>query len=81
MINTRYSVYPNEKRAKRERRYDAGRSFKRDKKQICNVFSILSSLCRLQLDGFLFELDQSNVCRDIQKIECMPQCKDHYMDM
>jgi DDE superfamily endonuclease len=62
----------------RERKYGAGRSFKLDVK---NRFLILLVYYRLYitytLTGFLFDLDQSNVCRDIQKIEplirkCVP---------
>ena len=56
----------------------AGRHFKLDVK---NRFLMLLVYCRLYitytLAGFLFDLDQSNVCRDIQKIEplvrkCVP---------
>ena len=48
------------------------------KKQISNAFGVLSSLYHLHsVAGFLFDLDQSNICRDIQKIEplirnCLP---------
>ena len=66
------------KRKKRERSMGAGRHFKMDVK---NRFLILLVYYRLYitytLAGFLFDLDQSNVCRDIQKIEplvrqCVP---------
>ena len=66
------------KRKGRERRLGAGRHFKMD---IKNRFIMLLVYCRLYitytLTGFLFDLDQSNVCRDIQKIEplirkCVP---------
>jgi hypothetical protein len=55
----------------RERKFGAiGRSFKLDVK---NKFLMLLDYYRLYitytLDGFLFDLDQSNICRDIQKIE------------
>ncbi len=62
----------------RERRIGAGRHFKLDVK---NRFLMLLVYYRLYitytLSGFLFDLDQSNVCRDIQKIEglirqCVP---------
>ena len=63
----------------RERKLGAiGRHFKRDVK---NRFLMLLVYYRLYitytLTGFLFDLDQSNVCRDIQKIEslirkCLP---------
>jgi hypothetical protein len=62
----------------RERSIGAGRHFKLDVK---NRFLMLLAYYRLYitytLTGFLFDLDQSNVCRDIQKIEplvrkCVP---------
>jgi hypothetical protein len=50
----------------------AGRHFKLDVK---NRFLMLLLYYRLYitytLAGFLFDLDQSNVCRDIQKIESL----------
>ncbi len=56
----------------RERRIGAGRHFKLDVK---NRFLMLLVYYRLYitytLAGFLFDLDQSNVCRDIQKIESL----------
>ncbi len=56
----------------RERRIGAGRPFKLDLK---NRFLMLLVYYRLYitytLTGFLFDLDQSNVCRDIQKIESL----------
>jgi hypothetical protein len=58
------------KDTKRERKAGAGRPFKLDVK---NRFLMLLVYYRLYitytLAGFLFDLDQSNVCRDIQKIE------------
>lgn len=66
------------KRKDRERRLGAGRHFRIDVK---NRFIMLLVYYRLYitytLTGFLFDLDQSNVCRDIQKIEplirkCVP---------
>ncbi len=62
----------------RERSIGAGRHFKLDVK---NRFLMLLVYYRLYitytLAGFLFDLDQSNICRDIQKIEplvreCVP---------
>jgi hypothetical protein len=62
----------------RERSIGAGRHFKLDVK---NRFLMLLVYYRLYmtytLAGFLFDLDQSNICRDIQKIEplvrkCLP---------
>src|SRR5512135_3262110 len=58
--------------------FGAGRHFKLHKK---NRFLMLLVYYRLYvtytLAGFLFDIDQSNVCRDIQKIEglirkCVP---------
>jgi hypothetical protein len=66
------------KRKNRERSIGAGRHFKLDVK---NRFLMLLIYYRLYitytLAGFLFNLDQSNICRDIQKIEglirqCVP---------
>jgi hypothetical protein len=54
---------------KRERKAGAGRPFKLDVK---NRYLMLLVYYRLYITytlvGFLFDLDQSNVCRDIQKI-------------
>ena len=56
----------------RERSIGAGRHFKLDVK---NRFLMLLVYYRLYitytLAGFLFDLDQSNICRDIQKIESL----------
>ena len=66
------------KRKERERAIGAGRRFKLDVK---NRFLMLLVYYRLYityaLAGFLFDLDQSSVCRDMQKIEplvrnCLP---------
>ena len=55
---------------RRERSIGAGRHFKLDVK---NRFLMLLVYYRLYitytLAGFLFDMDQSNICRDIQKIE------------
>ena len=60
------------KRKDREREIGAGRHFKLD---IRDRFLMLLVYYRLYitytLTGFLFDLDQSNVCRDIQKIESL----------
>jgi hypothetical protein len=62
----------------KKRKFGAGRHFKLDVK---NRFVMLLVYYRLYitytLAGFLFDLDQSNICRDIQKIEgligqCVP---------
>jgi len=66
------------KRDVRERKVGAGRPFKLD---VRNRLLMLLIYYRLYitytLTGFLFDLDQSNICRDIQKIEslvrqCLP---------
>ena len=60
------------KRKERERSMGAGRHFKLNTK---NRFLMLLVYYRLYitytLAGFLFDLDQSNICRDIQKIELL----------
>ena len=72
-IEKRYHQHETQrltKRKSRERSIGAGRHFKLDVK---NRFIMLLVYYRLYitytLAGFLFDLDQSNVCRDIQKIE------------
>ena len=66
----KYSVYHPKRKDVRERRVGAGRPFKLDVK---DRFIMLIVYYRLYitytLAGFLFDLDQSNICRDIQKIE------------
>src|SRR6185436_16866968 len=76
---TKHEIQRLSKRNKnRERNIGAGRSFKIDLK---NRFLMLLVYYRLYttytLAGFLFDLDQSSICRDIQKIEslvrkCLP---------
>lgn len=62
----------SKRKNKRERSIGAGRPFKLDVK---NRFLMLLVYYRLYttyaLAGFLFDVDQSNVCRDIQKIELL----------
>jgi len=74
-ITKRYNKYENKrlsKRKNRKRSIGAGRHFKLDVK---NRFLMILVYYRLYitytLAGFLFDLDQSNICRDIQKIECL----------
>ena len=67
----RHEIQRLSKRNKdRERNVGAGRPFKLDLK---NRFLMLLIYYRLYitytLAGFLFDLDQSNICMDIQKIE------------
>ena len=72
----RYSVY-QKKKGKRTV-YRGRQAFQVEhKKQVYDAFSVLSSLQTYTLTGFLFNLDQSNICRDIQKVEplirnCLP---------
>ncbi len=81
-ITKRYAKHEIQRLSKRkkdrERDIGAGRHFKLDVK---NRFLMLLVYYRLYitytLTGFLFDLDQSNICRDIQKIEglirqCIP---------
>jgi hypothetical protein len=67
------------KRKNRERSIGAvGRPFKIDvKNRILMVIVYYRLYITYTLSGFLFDLDQSNICRDIQKIEplikqCLP---------
>ncbi len=68
----KHEVQRLSKRKERERSIGAGRHFKLDVK---NRFLMLLVYYRLYitytLAGFLFGLDQSNICRDIQKIESL----------
>ena len=81
-ITKRYHDYDlkrlSSKRKNRKRTIGAGRHFKLD---VRDRFLMLLVYYRLYitytLAGFLFDLDQSNICRDIQKIEklirqCLP---------
>jgi hypothetical protein len=75
---TKYEIQRLSKRKDRKRKIGAGRPFKMD---LRDRFVMLLVYYRLYityaLAGFLFNLDQSNICRDIQKIEglireCVP---------
>ena len=79
-IESKYNEYERKRlsRRKRERKVGAGRPFKLKVKE---RFLILLVYYRLYitytLSGFLFDLDQSNVCRDMSIIEplvklCIP---------
>ena len=80
-ITKRYNMHENKrlsKRKNRKRAMGAGRPFKLE---LENRFLMVLVYYRLYitytLAGFLFDLDQSNICRDIQKIEglvrkCLP---------
>ncbi len=65
-----YEIKRLSKRKNRKRAIGAGRPFKLD---LRDRFVMLLVYYRLYitytLAGFLFDLDQSNICRDIQKIE------------
>jgi hypothetical protein len=72
----KYELKRLSKRKARKRDMGAGRPFKLD---LENRFLMILVYYRLYitytLAGFLFDLDQSNVCRDIQKIESLiKQC-------
>ena len=73
-----YNVYHLKEKILEKEKLGAGRPFKLD---IKDRFLMLLVYYRLYitytLAGFLFNLDQSNICRDIQKIErlirkCLP---------
>ena len=75
---TKHEIQRLSKRIDRKRDIGAGRQFKLDLK---DRFLMLLIYYRLYitytLAGFLFDLDQSNICRDIKKIEklirqCLP---------
>ena len=75
---TKYEIQRLSKRKDRKRDIGAGRPFKMD---LRDRFLMLLVYYRLYitytLTGFLFDLDQSTICRDIQKIErlirqCLP---------
>jgi len=70
-IYGKYELQRLSKKKNRKRDIGAGRPFKLD---IKDRFLMLLVYYRLYItytlaDGFLFDLDQSNICRDIQKME------------
>src|SRR3954469_4828524 len=75
---TKYEIKRLSKRKERKRDIGAGRPFKLDVKDRCIMLLVYYRLyITYTLSGFLFNLDQSNICRDIQKIEplirnCLP---------
>ncbi len=86
-IESRYSRYEvnrlsydrkDKRRRKRERAVGAGRHFKLvPKDRVVMVLVYYRLYITYTLTGFMFDLDQSNICRDIQKIEglireCLP---------
>jgi hypothetical protein len=68
----------SQRKVDRKRRYGAGRPFKLNvKNRIIMLLVYYRLYITYTLAGFLFDLDQSNICRDIQKIEslirkCLP---------
>ena len=73
------SIIHPKKRCQRKKNASKSKTFQTGyKKQIFDATCLLSSLyITYTLDGFLFNLDQSNIYRDIQKIEplikqCLP---------
>ncbi|MDN5868770.1 MAG: transposase family protein [Candidatus Nitrosocosmicus sp.] len=62
--------YGRKDKRKRERAVGAGRRFKLiPKDRVVMVLVYYRLYITYTLAGFLFDLDQSNICRDIQKIE------------
>ena len=74
----KYEIQRLSKRKDREREIGAGRHFKLNKRDRILMLLVYYRLyITYTLSGFLFNLDQSNICRDIQKIEslireCLP---------
>jgi Helix-turn-helix of DDE superfamily endonuclease len=72
-LSKRYSKHEIKhlsKRKNRERSTGAGRPFKLNVKDRLLMLLVYYRLyITYTLSGFLFDLDQSNICRDIQKIE------------
>jgi hypothetical protein len=88
-ITKRYCKYEIQRLSKRnkDRERDIGtadRPFKLDLRDRCVMLLIYYRLyITYTLAGFLFDLDQSSICRDIQKIEslirqCLPIPKKFY---
>ncbi len=75
-ITKRYAKHEIQRLSKRkkdrERRIGAGRHFKLNLKDRFLMILVYYRLyITYTLVGFLFDLDQSNICRDIQKIESL----------
>ena len=77
-ISKRYSKYELHRLSSKRKAGAVGRSFKLDVKNRSLMLLVYYRLyITYTLAGFLFDLDQSNICRDIQKIEplirnCLP---------
>ena len=78
MTNHEIQRLSSKRKAIRKREIGAGRPFKLDiKDRFLMLFVYYRLYITYTLAGFLFDLDQSNICRDIQKIErlirqCLP---------
>ena len=75
-ITKRYNKYElqrlssTKRKTVRKREISAGRPFKLDIRDRCIMLIVYYRLyITYTLDGFLFDLDQSNICRYIQKVE------------
>lgn len=69
---TKHEIQRLSKRKYREREIGAGRHFKLDVKDRFLMILVYYRLyITYTLAGFLFDLDQSNICRGIQKIESL----------
>src|SRR5215831_2648314 len=85
-IESRYSEHERERlsRRKRERKVGAGRPFKlKVRERLLMLLVYYKLYITYTLSGFLFDLDQSNICRDISFIEpliklCIPLPKKLY---
>ncbi len=67
---TKHEIQRLSKRKDRKRDVGAGRPFKLDiKDRFLTLLVYYRLYITCTLAGFLFDLDQSNICRDIQKIE------------
>jgi len=85
-IESRYNEYESKRLSKRKRQrcVGAGRPFKLNTKERLLMLLVYYRLyITYTLSGFLFDLDQSNVCRDISILEplvkrCIPLPKKLY---
>jgi len=79
-VESRYNEYESKRLSKRKRQRDvgAGRPFKLNTKERLLMLPVYYRLyITYTLSGFLFDLDQSNGCRDISMLEplvklCIP---------
>jgi hypothetical protein len=89
-IESRYSKYKRKRLSKRKRQRSfgaVGRPFKLKTKERFLMLLIYYRLyITYTLSGFLFDLDQSNVCRDICMLEpplinCLFHCQGNYINV